>query len=251
MGKYKKLPVEIEAISFDEFVQYGLNAEGANIVDGQPWHFDYKGHPVTQENATLYLIPTKEGVFHFTPSDVLITGVQGEVYPCKKDIFLATYEKSDKENLTYGEAEKLMLAGDTIALPEWGGFWFKRTDIDTIFVLLSDGTIVETPDEKYKERNDWKVITPNTEQDKIISEYFISKKELTFGQKLVGLSFNPSGDDRVGNVKQLFADAIDVIGDPFVDDEKRSYSYNIIRTTAINTCWAAQMAVVKFLTWRD
>jgi hypothetical protein len=251
MGKYKKLPVEIEAISFDEFVQYGLNAEGANIVNGQPLHFDYKGHPVTQENATVYLIPTKEGVMHFTPNDVLITGVQGEIYPCKKDIFLATYQKSENIDLTYEEAEKLMKTGDAIALPEWGGFWFKRNDSDTVFVLLSSGSIVDTPDEKYKERNDWKVVTPSKEQEKIISDYFLSKKELTFGQKLVGLTFNPSGDDRVGNVKQLFADAIDAIGDPSADTERRSYSYNILRTAGITSCVAAQMAVVKFLTWRD
>jgi hypothetical protein len=27
-----------------------------------------------------------------TPNDMLITGVKGEIYPCKKDIFEATYE---------------------------------------------------------------------------------------------------------------------------------------------------------------
>lgn len=75
--------------------------------------------------------------------------------------------------------------------------------------------------------------------------------ELTFGQKLVGLTFNPSGDDRVGKVKQLFADVLDAIGDPAADTERRSYSYNIIRTQAINTTMLAQMAVVKFLTWRE
>lgn len=187
MGKYKKLPVEIEAISFDEFVQYGLNAEGANIVNGQPLHFEYKGHPVTQENATVYLIPTKEGVMHFTPNDVLITGVQGEIYPCKKDIFLATYQKSENIDLTYDEAEKLMLLGYPIALPEWGGFWFKRNDSDKVFVLLFDGYIVDTPEEKYKERNDWKVVTPTKEQEQIISEYFFSKKDLTFGEAIEAL----------------------------------------------------------------
>ncbi len=33
--------------------------------------------------------------------------------------------------------------------------------------------------------------------------------EQTFGQKAVGLSFNPSGDDEVGKAKQIFANAID------------------------------------------
>lgn len=27
-----------------------------------------------------------------TPDDMLITGIQGEIYPCKKDIFEATYD---------------------------------------------------------------------------------------------------------------------------------------------------------------
>lgn len=78
-----------------------------------------------------------------------------------------------------------------------------------------------------------------------------TNKTLTFGQKAVGLTFNPSGDDRVGQAKQAFADIIDMIGDPSQDTEKRSYLYNITRTAAINTSMLAQMAVVKFLTWKD
>ena len=35
----------------------------------------------------------------------------------------------------------------------------------------------------------------------------------TFGQKAVGLSFNPSGDDAVSECKQHFADAIDQMND--------------------------------------
>jgi len=29
-----------------------------------------------------------------TPDDMLLTGVKGEIYPCKMDIFLATYEEA-------------------------------------------------------------------------------------------------------------------------------------------------------------
>jgi hypothetical protein len=74
---------------------------------------------------------------------------------------------------------------------------------------------------------------------------------LTFGQKVVGLNFNPSNDDKVGQVKQTFANIIDMVGDPSLDTERRSYLYNIFRTSAINTSYIAQMAVVKFITWRD
>lgn len=92
MAKYRKKPVVIHAITFDEFVECGMTAEDANIVNGEPWHFKYKGHAITQENSKLYLIPTLEGVHNFTPEDMLITGVEGEIYPCKKDIFEKTYE---------------------------------------------------------------------------------------------------------------------------------------------------------------
>lgn len=91
MSKFRKKPVVIEAISFEEFVEYGKE-NGGNIVDGVPWSFNYKGHEVTHENDHLYLIPTLEGIMHFTPDDMLITGVKGEIYACKKDIFEATYE---------------------------------------------------------------------------------------------------------------------------------------------------------------
>jgi len=91
MAKYRKKPIIIEAITFDELIEYG-RAHGANIVNGMPWSFAYQGHPITHENDNDYLIPTLEGTMHFNRGDVLITGVKGEIYPCKKDIFEATYE---------------------------------------------------------------------------------------------------------------------------------------------------------------
>jgi hypothetical protein len=91
MSKYRKKPVVIEAITFDELVEYG-KANGANIINGMPWSFQYKGHHITHENDQCYLIPTLEGTHNFTPNDMLITGVKGEIYPCKKDIFEQTYE---------------------------------------------------------------------------------------------------------------------------------------------------------------
>ena len=92
MNKAIKKPVEIEYITFKEFVQYGLKNCGNNIVNGMPWSFEYKGHPITHENDECFLIPTLEGTHNFTPKDVLITGIKGEIYPCKLDIFEATYD---------------------------------------------------------------------------------------------------------------------------------------------------------------
>lgn len=94
MAFYRKKPVVVEAISFDELVQHGRDS-GGNIVDGMPWAFEYKGHPISHERDDCYLIPTLEGTHFMTPSDMLITGVKGEIYPCKSDIFAATYEPVD------------------------------------------------------------------------------------------------------------------------------------------------------------
>ena len=91
MAQFRKKPVVIEAITFDELIAHG-KAAGGNIVNGMPWSFTYKGHPITHENDQCYLIPTLEGTHNMTPADMLITGVQGEIYPCKCDIFAATYE---------------------------------------------------------------------------------------------------------------------------------------------------------------
>lgn len=40
-------------------------------------------------------IETLEGTMHASPGDYIITGVNGEQYPCKPDIFEKTYEPAD------------------------------------------------------------------------------------------------------------------------------------------------------------
>lgn len=97
---YRKKPVVIEAITFDELVELGINAAqlaGTSLQDGMPWSFTYKGQPITHESNDCYLIPTLEGVMRFERGDMLITGVQGEIYPCKRDIFDATYDAVEPE----------------------------------------------------------------------------------------------------------------------------------------------------------
>jgi hypothetical protein len=94
--RFRKRPVIVEAITFDELVAHGL-ANGANVVDGMPWSFDYAGQPITHEDDDCYLVPTLEGTMRFERGAMLITGVKGEVYPCAADIFAATYEAVDGE----------------------------------------------------------------------------------------------------------------------------------------------------------
>jgi len=94
MAKFRKKPVVIEAMTFDEVVAHGKATSG-NIVNGMPWSFDINGHAISHENDECYIITTLEGTHHMTPADMLIIGVKGEIYPCKIDIFEATYDAAD------------------------------------------------------------------------------------------------------------------------------------------------------------
>jgi len=95
MAKYRKKPVVIEAIAFDELVEHGRQQQTQGPFGGMPWSFQYAGHPITHENDDCYLIPTLEGTMKMGRDDMLITDVKGEIYPCKRDIFDATYEPVD------------------------------------------------------------------------------------------------------------------------------------------------------------
>lgn len=71
--------------------------------------------------------------------------------------------------------------------------------------------------------------------------------ELTFGQKAVGLSFNPSKDPRVDECKQKFADTIDQMND--LRNETADGEVKAMATLAIRNAQTAQMWAVKALTW--
>jgi len=94
MAAYRKKPVVVEAITFDELVEHGKSCS-VSSRNGVPWAFAYKGHPITHENDDCYMIPTLEGTMRFERGDMLITGVKGEIYPCKADIFAATYDPAE------------------------------------------------------------------------------------------------------------------------------------------------------------
>lgn len=131
--KYRKRAVVVEAITFEEFIEYGKN-HAENLVEGMPWHFEYNGHPVSHDTDVSYAIPTLEGIMMFTPEDMLITGVNGEIYPCKKDIFNKTYELETKSGMTFEEAFKLMKQGYPVKLPSWGGYWTWDEDKETVLM---------------------------------------------------------------------------------------------------------------------
>jgi hypothetical protein len=95
MPLFRKKPVVIEAITFDELINHGKSEyvkANRTMPYDMPWSFAYKGHEISHESDSCYIIPTLEGPHFFTPLDMLITGVHGEIYPCKIDIFNKTYE---------------------------------------------------------------------------------------------------------------------------------------------------------------
>lgn len=60
----------------------------------------YRKKPVVVEAYQTdkeMIIHTLEGDIHASVGDYIITGVKGEQYPCKPDIFEQTYEKVDDE----------------------------------------------------------------------------------------------------------------------------------------------------------
>lgn len=85
--KYRKKPVVIEAVQWTgENVAEILNF--GNTGPHPSWGDDFKINPPAHTVEIL----TREGTMSAQPNDWIIRGVQGEFYPCKPDIFAATYD---------------------------------------------------------------------------------------------------------------------------------------------------------------
>lgn len=84
--KYRKKPVVIEAI------QFAVPADAERIIE---WMAAYVPMlPVYGAHAIE--IQTLEGAMRADIGDWIIRGVKGEFYPCKPDIFDATYELAEE-----------------------------------------------------------------------------------------------------------------------------------------------------------
>lgn len=101
--KFRKKPVTIEAMRWDgsaegatPIIDWVLDGGGtARYSDPQP-ETRMKGKVVREAVPALLSIDTLEGVMRAIPGDWIIRGVQGEFYPCKPDIFAATYEPAEE-----------------------------------------------------------------------------------------------------------------------------------------------------------
>lgn len=113
MQKFRKKPVEIEAIRFEDSVECLHDLSEAGL---DPVRVDY-----TDPNNPLLPIETLEGTMFARIGDFIIKGVKGEFYPCKPDIFAAAYEPAELEG-TENNEEKARLAGMALAgmFGQWG-----------------------------------------------------------------------------------------------------------------------------------
>jgi hypothetical protein len=94
MPKFRKRPVIVEAEQFDgsrDCADRLLRKYASNVYpqfgNTEETHQDWTGK---------LCIDTLEGVMVANPGDWIITGVQNERYPCKDEIFRATYEPVDE-----------------------------------------------------------------------------------------------------------------------------------------------------------
>ncbi|MFJ9799876.1 hypothetical protein [Streptomyces sp. NPDC101145] len=88
--KYRKRPVEIDAIHFDG--SHASVLAVMHFVDAGRTTTEIRIHADTDPAKTHIVIPTLEGDMKATAGDWIIRGVKGELYPCKPDVFEATYE---------------------------------------------------------------------------------------------------------------------------------------------------------------
>lgn len=82
MAKYAKKPVVVEAITFEEFVEYAKST-----TPFPHWSIPYNGVTFTHENDTHYMVATKIGVLDFTPGCMLLTIEHGNISIWDKEKF--------------------------------------------------------------------------------------------------------------------------------------------------------------------
>lgn len=87
--KYRKKPVEIEAVQYTGKNDFEINKWSNGLVYTSPVLEPTENNP----SGSYLQIKTLEGIMTAIVGDWIIKGVKGEFYPCKPDIFEMTYEK--------------------------------------------------------------------------------------------------------------------------------------------------------------
>lgn len=91
--KYRKKPVVIEAVQWlGDNLREVIDFTGWHESASKRWSWEEYEQIVTKEGLKIF---TLEGAMMANVGDFIIQGVQGEFYPCKPDIFEATYEEAE------------------------------------------------------------------------------------------------------------------------------------------------------------
>jgi len=139
MPKFRKKPVEILAHQWT----------GENTLEMLAWI----NHPNARFEDGYLVIPTLEGNHFATKGDWIIKGIKGEFYPCKPDIFEATYEHvTMSDTMSFSTALDLVLNNKArVARKGWNGkgmFIFlvpgSRFEVnrEPLLSILGEGTVV-------------------------------------------------------------------------------------------------------------
>ncbi|MCP5006533.1 MAG: hypothetical protein GY941_21725 [Planctomycetes bacterium] len=100
MAKYRKKPVVIDAFQMtidrrwdnSEWPEWLNRAWNTEPGEGSVWIDSSFPNAEGHESAAELVCGTLEGVHKISWNDWIIKGVNGELYPCKPDIFDLTYE---------------------------------------------------------------------------------------------------------------------------------------------------------------
>ena len=90
MAKFRKKPVVIEAYQMTQANRLNSPAWPAWLTAA--WNKDFEEVGALYPVARSLLINTLEGSHVVSDGDYIIRGIANELYPCKPDIFAATYE---------------------------------------------------------------------------------------------------------------------------------------------------------------
>lgn len=113
--KFIKKRVVIEAVHWN----------GIKVSETPEWILGALNSGVLVRFGDKVQVRTLEGVMTASPGDYIIKGVDGELYPCKPDIFEKTYEKveegKESENLNFGEVIEILKQGGLARRKGWNG----------------------------------------------------------------------------------------------------------------------------------
>lgn len=113
--KFIKKRVVIEAVHWN----------GIKVSETPEWILEALNSGVLVRFGDKVQVRTLEGVMTASPGDYIIKGVDGELYPCKPDIFEKTYEKveegKESENLNFGEVIEILKQGGLVRRKGWNG----------------------------------------------------------------------------------------------------------------------------------